>query len=670
MAPGGTSFEPGARLGPYELQEELGHGGMGAVYRARDTRLHRDVAVKVLRAGLGENADRLRRFEQEARTVAQLHHTNVLAIFDVGAEDGTPYLVMELLEGETLQSRLKRGPLRPHEALDTARQLARGLAAAHAREILHRDLKPANVFLTRDGLVKVLDFGLAKLMVEQPRMDDAEAPTRNLHTGSGVIMGTVGYLSPEQIRGQGADSRSDIFAFGCVLWEMCVGEAPFQGASDVEVMHAILKDEPRAERSHPIVPGGVDAILSHCLEKDPAFRFQSAQDLLFALEATTAATQGSDASTQTLLRPRSGPNSAAPPSPTARRGWQAAALLAAGVALGGALAALALWPRKVDIPEIRGITFSGLDDSPSASPDGRTIAFSSWRDGHPRIWLKQLDTGSEAALTGGSDTLPRFSRDGATLLFVRNEPEGSSLYRVPALGGEARKLVSNAVAGDFSPDGRNVAWIRWVHEGGVITSILGVATRSGAKPRPVARFSGVALTAPRWSPDGAQIAVTSGGTVGQTSAFRARIYLANPENGRTKEIVPPSSAGTLSSVAWISPQALLFCQSETVNQAAGSSGRVYRLDLPSGAMEAILATPSSLSLDLLSGGRLIFDARSPKENLREFPVAGGAPAWITKGNSTDRQPVFAPDGRWVLFTSNRGGNMDPVSYTHLRSPRD
>jgi hypothetical protein len=278
----------GARLGPYEILASLGAGGMGEVFRARDSRLGRDVAVKILPSALAGDEERRRRFELEARAAGGFNHPNIVAVYDIGHEDGTHYVVSELLEGETLRARLGEAPLPSHRALDYGLQVARGLAAAHEHGVVHRDLKPENLFVTRDGLVKILDFGLAKLAQGEEAVDSSDPaglPTLTRGTSPGTMVGTVGYMSPEQVRGQAVDHRSDIFSLGTILYEMFAGRRAFQRASAVETLNAILKEEPPelVESGRPMPPG-LDRVVRHCLEKRPEERFQSARDLLFDLE--------------------------------------------------------------------------------------------------------------------------------------------------------------------------------------------------------------------------------------------------------------------------------------------------------------------------------------------------------------------------------------------------
>src|SRR5436305_6551923 len=281
------SLTSGTKLGPYEIQSTLGAGGMGEVYRARDTRLQRDVALKILPESFAREGDRLHRFEQEARAVAALNHPNILAIFDTGQDNGSPYLVSELLEGETLRAVLDAGVLPQRRTIEYGVQIAQGLAAAHDKAIVHRDLKPENIFVNKDGRIKILDFGLAKLAqkASAAAADDGITLTSS-HTAAGMVMGTASYMAPEQVRGEAADPRTDIFAFGAVLYEMASGKRVFRREATAETMTAVLKEDPPElnDAGYPISPA-LDRIVRRCLEKTPDQRFQSSKDLSFALGA-------------------------------------------------------------------------------------------------------------------------------------------------------------------------------------------------------------------------------------------------------------------------------------------------------------------------------------------------------------------------------------------------
>ena len=316
------ALAPGARLGPYVIVAPIGAGGMGEVYKARDTKLDRDVALKVLPSHLAADPEALARFEREAKAVAALSHPNILAIHDFGNQGGTAYAVTELLEGETLRARLAGGSLPLKKTLQIATEIAQGVAAAHDKHIVHRDLKPENVFVATDGRVKILDFGLARHVA--PLVGDApDSPTELRRTDPGMVMGTVGYMSPEQVKGQSADERSDIFSLGCVLFEMATGRRPFQRDTVAETMTAILReDAPEVSRPDALVPAALEQLVRHCLEKRPEERFQSARDLAFALQSLSGMGAGSGPS-----RASTAPASRRPPI---------MALAAAGLLIAGA----------------------------------------------------------------------------------------------------------------------------------------------------------------------------------------------------------------------------------------------------------------------------------------------------------------------------------------------
>src|SRR5215510_3778402 len=291
-------IQAGTKLGRYEIRSKIGAGGMGEVYEARDIELGRDVAVKVLPSSFSLDATRLQRFQQEACAAGALNHPNVLIVHDIGAHDGAPYVVSELLEGETLRKRISGTPLGQRRAIDYALQIANGLAAAHEKGIIHRDLKPDNIFITNDGRVKILDFGLAKLTQLDGDQVRTDVPTRRVDTDPGVVMGTVGYMSPEQLKGRRIDQRSDIFSFGAILYEMLSGRRAFYGESAAETMSAILKeDPPELSDSNRNVSPALERLVNHCLEKNPEARFHSARDVAFALEALSGL---GSTSTQTI----------------------------------------------------------------------------------------------------------------------------------------------------------------------------------------------------------------------------------------------------------------------------------------------------------------------------------------------------------------------------------
>jgi serine/threonine protein kinase len=326
------TIAPGARLGRYEIRSKIGEGGMGEVYRAFDPQVNREVAIKVLPAGLSADKDRLARFEQEAQTAGALNHPNILVIHHIDTHDGAPYIVSELLEGETLRERMGGVALPQRKAIDYGLQIAHGLAAAHEKGIVHRDLKPENLFITKDGRLKILDFGLAKLSgAADGTRSQTEVPTRRVNTEPGMVMGTIGYMSPEQLRGQPADHRSDIFSFGAILYEMLSGRRAFRGESTADTISAILReDPPDLSGTNPSINPALERVVNHCLEKNPEERFHSARDLAFAVEALSGNAAAST-SAATVLR------SLPPPKRKTREliAWSAAGLfLLAALVLG------------------------------------------------------------------------------------------------------------------------------------------------------------------------------------------------------------------------------------------------------------------------------------------------------------------------------------------------
>jgi Tol biopolymer transport system component len=646
-----VSLPPGTRLGPYEILSPLGSGGMGEVYRARDSKLDRDVAVKVLPEEFAAHPDALARFEREAKAVAALNHPNILGIYDFGTEGTVAFAVMELLEGETLRDRVDAGAVPIRKAIDYAHQIAVGLAAAHERGVVHRDLKPENLFLTRDGRVKILDFGLAKRMGGPSEGEATSAPTMSRQTDPGTVMGTVGYMSPEQVRGLAVDHRSDIFAFGAIFYEMLSGKRAFRRDTASDTMSAILRDDPpELLESGRGIPPGLDRLVRHCLEKNPAERFQAARDIAFDLEAASGVSSSGAVRTGALARPRLRVKPAMV--------LAAVALLGAGALLDRALR------RTPDPPlvAIRPLTQSGKEVFPAISPDGKTMAFCSLRDGKPRIWLKDLSTGGEVGLTEGSDIEPRFSPDGSQVLFVRGlapfgpPPPGTTpvLYRVPLIGGSPRKIAADAGDADWSPDGKTIAFVR-IRPSPPSTALLTVSP-DGGEPKEIARWPGRIAFAPRFSPDGGRIAVVSASALSNTGG---RVEIVDADGRNPRSLAVPGSLGGLSSTTWDpSGRNLFFAQWLQVRFGAS---RLLRMNSRSGATTPLVWIASEvLALDGLGPGRLVADSASSRQNLAEIDLENPAapPRWLTRGTSTDRQPVFSPDGESVAFSSNRSGNLD------------
>src|SRR5271166_1894354 len=524
----------GTKLGPYEIVSPVGAGGMGEVYRARDTRLGRDVAIKVLPEALANDADRLRRFEQEARTIAALNHPNILGIHDIGAHDGAPFLVSEFLEGQTLREKLVSGPLPVRRVIEYALGIAQGLAAAHEKGIVHRDLKPENVFVIRDGRIKVLDFGLAKLVRPEENHETAVTLTSPA-TLPGMVMGTVGYMSPEQARGDPIDPRSDIFSFGAVLYEMLTGKRAFKRETSAETMTAILREEPQALNDTGWQgPLELQRILARCLEKNVERRFQSASDLAFAIESLSGTSTAKSVS-----------------QPKARRAWLPWVIAAA------LLMGTAIWemfrPAAAPANPLEKAHFTRVTDFKSVeaaiSPDGRFVAFVSDHDGPFDVWLTQVGTGRLINLTQGkAGPLPGplrsvgFSGDGSEI-WIGGGDVGMRLRLMPLTGGTPRNFLGEQTVNlAWSPDG-----VRIVYHTFVNGDPMFVADRSGANARQIfGNQPGLHNHFPAWSPDGRWIYFSHGKpATGAMDLWRIDPAGRNPERltQRNTDVAYPTPVG-------------------------------------------------------------------------------------------------------------------------------
>ena len=641
---------PGTRLGPYEIDALVGAGGMGEVYRARDPRLGRDVAIKVLSASLSSDADLLRRFEQEARAASALNHPGILTIHDFGAHEGRPYVVSELLEGGNLRQRMAASPLPMRKALDYAAQIARGLAAAHEKGIVHRDLKPENVFVTKDGRVKILDFGLAKLIQPQHAgLTGGEAPT--LGTQPGAILGTIGYMAPEQVRGRPADQRSDIFSFGTILYEMLTGERAFRGDSAVETMSAILTHEPTelsatGEKLHT----GAARVIGHCLEKDPEERFQSARDIAFHLESLSGV---GALSAGAVAAPVAGPR------PQWRRFALTTVLAVAALALGYVLGSLRRpAPTAFAVSVHRLTDFAGLEEAPSISPDGRSVAFTAYAGGKRQIWVRLLAGGSALQLThdGADHETPRWAPDGGSLVYYSPPGEGDTqgtIWETPALGGSRRRVASSIGGADISHDGKRMAFFR--SEKNDIELV--VTARDGGGPRVVAKLPfGSYYLSPRWSPDDKLIAYQAG------YAFTHNIFAVSADGGQPRQVT--GEGRVLSGFCWSTDG------SRIVYSSARNSTVLY---LPTmnlwtvgvngdGLRQLTFGEASYVDPDVHATGVLVAGRVLRNLNIWKFPIDGEPLENVRSGVQVTRQtgqvhtPSAGPAEREIVYLSDSGGH--------------
>lgn len=450
----------GQTLGNYRVLKLIGIGGMGRVYSAKDTRLNREVAIKVIHPADSANSTALKRFEQEARALAALNNPNLLAIYDIGTQGTLPYIVSELLEGETLRTRLTNEPIPYHRALDYAMQIVRGLVGAHEKGIVHRDLKPENIFLTTDGHVKILDFGLVKLIQsEHPSLDSTVDTETVLRTEEGRAMGTVAYMSPEQVRGQNVDHRSDIFSFGTILFEMFTGKRAFRGQTNADVITAILKeDPPNLSEANLQIPATASLVVQHCLEKRREDRFQSAKDLLFdlALLRNNAHSSGS-----TVPGVEGG-------HPYRRRAiWGVSALIASAAAI--VFVSWLLRPSTIRLPSYTQLTFrSGNIASARFTNDGNTVLYSAyWNGGQVDTFFIRTGTTESRSLDLGNADLLAVSINGELAILLRKKDTNAwfdlgTLARVSMAGGTPREIVEDVQAADWSPNGSDLAIARQV----------------------------------------------------------------------------------------------------------------------------------------------------------------------------------------------------------------
>jgi serine/threonine protein kinase/Tol biopolymer transport system component len=680
-------FVAGDKLGRYEIRSKIGAGGMGEVYRARDERLNRDVAIKVLPASLTENADRLYRFEQEAQAAGALNHPNILAIYDVGTNGNVPYVVSELLEGESLRDRLNGGPLSSRKAIEYGTHIARGLAAAHAKGIVHRDLKPDNLFITTSDQVKILDFGLAKLV--QPTGDEAsqtEVETRKVHTDPGTVMGTVGYMAPEQVRGRAVDHRADIFALGAVLYEMLSGRRAFHADSAIETLNAILKEEPAAITStNSAIAPAVERVVWHCLEKSPERRFQSAGDVAFALESLSGVS--SHTSQQTLTH-----------APIATRSlWTRERLIWLGVSLLLLTAALILGllaylPRSESGTRVVRLALgmpskATLPANVTVSPDGSHVAFTANNaEGKRELWVRSLDADHAEALPGTDGArLPFWAPDSRSLGYFAN----GKLFKVEATRGRPQLLceVAEQSGGAWSSDGV-------ILFGG--PQGLGRIPAQGGTPVLATKVD-PKEEAHRWPyflPDGRHFVFLADaettenhhirlGTLGLEEtqilfgAVSRIVYappgyllyinqgalVAHPFNAKQLKLTG-DPATIAEHVAEIGPNHEFdFSVSNNgvlAYQNGGYQSNLVWFDRSGKKLESIGDSDSYASLALSVDGRRVLtgllDVDGRQSDVWLLDLARGAKARVTFDPQSDGDPIWSPDGTRIIFDSNRSGD--------------
>ena len=627
------ALTPGDKLGPYEILSSLGAGGMGEVYRAHDSRLERDVAIKVLPQSFATDPDRLRRFQQEARALAALNHPNIVAVYEIGEYRDSCYMVSELLEGETLRDTIVGGPLSQRRAIEYASQIAEGLAAAHDKGVVHRDLKPENIFVTQEGRLKILDFGLAKLAPT-----DASAPgegataTVTARTTPGMVLGTAGYVSPEQVRGKEVDARTDIFAFGAILYEILSGRRAFKGESSIETMNAILKDDPPDLEVEKLkLSPGLERIVRRCLEKEPSRRFQSARDVGFALEAISGTSSASAVKEQAL--------------PPERPRWLYAAALGAlfVIAVGAAYFA---GTRSIPVssPSYHQLTFeSGYAGPARFTRDGSTVVYSAaWNSGARQLYSQRSNSIQSNPLDVDADVLGIADNGDMALIlkrrFLATWLQRGTLARMPIDGGAPRPILDDVYDADITRDGKDFAVVR----------------QTGSRQHLEFPIGKVLFESPGWisdvriSPDGSEVAFMDHPVVPDDRGAVAVV----DRQGKVKPLTQYYSSGR--SLCW-SPEGKEIWFTASIEASDSGLYAVTR----AGKIRTIARMPVEMVLeDISASGRVLLE--TARYQIEMGVKRSGENRAHDLANFVDLGGI-SPDGQWLVYNDFTSGDYEALA---------
>ncbi|HSE30218.1 MAG TPA: protein kinase [Pyrinomonadaceae bacterium] len=659
------------KLGAYEIRSKIGEGGMGEVYRAYDEKLNRDVAIKVLPSALSADKDRLARFEQEAQAAGALNHPNVLVIYHIEAHGGSPYMVSELLEGQTLRERMNGTALPQRKAVDLGLQIARGLAAAHEKGIVHRDIKPENIFITNDGRVKILDFGLAKLSAEIFNGESqTEVATRKVKTDPGTVMGTIGYMSPEQVRGQNADARSDIFSFGAVFYEMLSGMRAFNRNSTAETISAILKeDPPDLSTTNKMVSQSLERLVNRCLEKNPEQRFHSASDLAFAIESLSG--MATDSGQTATVKQSPVPEGFKEKILNRSRFWMASTVILALALF--ALAMLFVFRRssrtevspvvRYDVPGLNKTALSLLRTPAVAlSPDGSTLAFLANSDGVNHLYLRKRDDTEIKMIPGTEGALDAaFSPDGQWIAFIAD----FTLKKVP-LNGPVVSLANN------NNDPRGVGWINndtLVYAPAPTGSLFEISA-NGGEPRPITTVDEKKNERThRWPqalPGGKAILFTVGTLDKPDDYESANIEAVIRTTGEQRLIVKGASMAR-----YVPSGHLIFAREGILYAVAFDVDRLTVRGQPVAILTGVAGdrTTGAVHFSAADDGTLAYVPGSATTGIRTLVWVdkGGnqTPVSIPRGQLND--PQISPDGSKVALLQGSSGSGDVWIYDFTRS---